>query len=155
MVGEHGWKLEMQVMYWFSLLTCFFWISFTCPVCFSVIEYSLFALSCIFTYICATFWLFCCYLRTLDGRADGCLGVVGLGKWRSGSCIVEAILGEVLTTKSAHKFSSAAKGETLEGELASKLSLVPGELHLDWKNWNLGFNWCDLGTIFKALSFYS
>jgi hypothetical protein len=40
--------VEMQVIYCFGVLACFFGISFTCPVYFLVIEYSLFALSCIF-----------------------------------------------------------------------------------------------------------
>jgi hypothetical protein len=44
----------------------------------------------LFTYICAYFWLFCCYICTLDARTDVCLGVIGLGKRRNGSCVFEA-----------------------------------------------------------------
>jgi hypothetical protein len=40
--------------------------------------------------------------------------------------------GEVLTTENAREFSSAAKGETLEGELTENIS-VPGDLHLERK----------------------
>jgi hypothetical protein len=94
MAGKHGWNASYLLFWCVSLffrnliyMSCLFFSNRIFIVC---SQLYIFLTNKVFTYICASFWLFCCYLCTLDGRTDGCLGVIGLSKWWSGSCIVEA-----------------------------------------------------------------